>query len=61
MKFYFFRNLSFTEFNIYPEKISTEFLEKTHGKKFTLMNTVFYRENGYRIYAEIYNSFIEVK
>lgn len=51
---YFFRNLSFTEFNTYPEKISTEFLEKTYGKKFTLMNTVFYRENGYYIWEMRY-------
>lgn len=28
---YFFRNLSFTNFNTYPGRISNEFLEKTYG------------------------------
>lgn len=51
---YFFRNLSFTEFNIYPQKVSNEFLEKTYGKKFTLMDTVFYKKNGYYIWEMQY-------
>lgn len=51
---YFLRNLSFTEFNIYPQKISNEFLEKTYGKKFILMDTVFYKKNGYYIWEMQY-------
>lgn len=51
---YFLRNLSFTGFNTYPRKISNEFLEKTYGKKFTLMNTAFYKENGYYIWEMQY-------
>ncbi len=51
---YFLRNLSFTRFNIYPGKISNEFLEKTYGEKFTLMNTVFYKKSGYYIWEMQY-------
>lgn len=52
--FYFLRNLSFTRFNIYPRKISNDFLAKTYGKEFTLMDTVFYKKNGYYIWEMQY-------
>lgn len=51
---YFFRNLSFTKFNTYPRRISNEFLEKTYGKKFTLIDTNFYKDNGYYIWKMQY-------
>lgn len=51
---YFFKNLSFTEFNVYPQKVSNEFLEKTYGEKFTLIDTVFYKKNGYYIWEMQY-------
>jgi hypothetical protein len=51
---YFFRNLSFTNFNTYPGRTSNEFLEKTYGKKFTLTGTDFYKDNGYYIWKMQY-------
>ena len=43
---YYFLNLSFTKYNIYPVKTSNEFLEKVYGKKFTLLDIIFYADNG---------------
>lgn len=43
---YYFINLSFTKYNIYPVKTSNEFLEKIYGKKFTLLDIIFYVDNG---------------